>query len=294
MVILLGILGLLFGGGRGLLWAGVLSVPFLLVGQRLSPRFVLRMLGARPLSSHQVPGLYRLMEELARRAGLDRVPALYYISETRMNALSVGRRDNAAIGVTDGLLRRLDERELAGVLAHEVAHIQNGDMRVLGFAQLLHRLTRMLSSLGQFLLLLNLPLLLLGAAPVSWFAVLLLIVAPTLSGLLHLAIARTREYDADLGAAQLTDDPVGLAMALNKMEQHEGGAWEQILPGYRRRPDGSLLRTHPQTGERVRRLLELGGLEALPAPQAPEVRIPVPPRGESTPRRPGWTIRGLH
>jgi heat shock protein HtpX len=258
MVILLAVLGLSFAGVRGLLWAGVLSVPFLLLGQRLSPRIILGMLGARPLSANEVPGLHRLVQALAQRAHLSRAPQLYYIPDRRMNALSLGRRDDAAIAVTDGLLRRLSGRELAGVLAHEVTHIQHNDMRVMGFAQLINRMTRMLSSLGQFLLLLNLPLLLFGAGPLSWFAVLLLIAAPTVSGLLQLALSRTREFDADLGAAQLTGDPVGLALALRKMEQNQASVFERIFfPGYRRAPDPSLFRTHPQTDERVRRLIGL-------------------------------------
>jgi heat shock protein HtpX len=294
MVILLAVLGLSFAGVRGLMWAGILSVPFLLLGQRLSPRIVLRMLGARPLSANEVPGLYRLVRELARRAHLPSAPRVYYIPNQRMNAFSVGRRDDAAIGVTDGLIRRLSDRELSGVLAHEIAHIQRNDMRVMGFAHLINRMTGMLSSLGQTLLLLNLPLLLFGAAPISWFAVLLLIIAPSISGLLQLALSRTREFDADLGAARLTGDPVGLAAALRKMEQHEANTFERMLfPGYRRAPTPSLFRMHPQTDERVRRLLELTDLEQLPAPQEPEGRISWPVHREQRPQRPGWYIRGL-
>jgi heat shock protein HtpX len=294
MVVLLGVLGLSFAGVRGLLWAGVFSVPFLFLGQRLSPRIVLRMLGARPLAPGEAPGLYRLVQELTRRAHLPSAPRLYYIPSQRMNAFSVGRRDDAAIGVTDGLVRRLSNRELTGVLAHEVTHIQHNDMRVMGFAHLINRMTGMLSSLGQTLLLLNLPLLLFGAAPISWFAVLLLIVAPTLSGLLQLALSRTREFDADLGAAQLTGDPVGLAMALRKMEQSEANIFERVFfPGYRRAPDPSVFRTHPQTQERVRRLLELTDLEQLPTPQELEARIPWTVHRPGRPQRPGWYIRGL-
>ena len=96
MVTLLAVLGLSFAGVRGLLWAGALSVPFLLLGQRLSPRIILRMLGARPLSAHEAPGLHRLVRGLAQRAHLSRVPQLYYMPDKRMNAVSVGRRDDAA------------------------------------------------------------------------------------------------------------------------------------------------------------------------------------------------------
>jgi heat shock protein HtpX len=294
MVILLAVLGLSFAGVRGLLWAGVLSVPFLLLSQRLSPRIVLGMIGARPLPAHEAPGLYRLVQELARRAQLSRLPRLYIIPGMRMNALSVGHRDDAAIGMTEGLLHHLSDREVTGVLAHEITHIQHDDMRVMGFAHLINRMTQMLSSLGQFLLLLNLPLLLFGAAPISWFAVLLLLIAPTVSGLLQLALSRTREFDADLGAAQLTGDPVGLATALKKMDQNEASILERIVfPGYRRAPDPSLFRTHPQTEERVKRLLDLTDVEQLPASQESEMRTVWPVGRWQRPNGPGWTTRGL-
>jgi heat shock protein HtpX len=293
MVVLLGILGLSFGGVRGLLWAGILAVPFLLLGQRLSPRFVLRMLNARPLSTSEAPRLYQVTRELSSRARLSQVPQVYYVPSERMNAFGVGNRDRAAIGITAGLIRGLSTRELTGVLAHEITHIKHNDIRVMGFAHLIGRMTGMLSMLGQGLLFLNLPLLLFGRAPVSWLGVVLLLFAPTLSSLLQLALSRTREFDADLGAAQLTGDPVGLAMALKKMERFEESTSRQVfVPGYRT-PQRSLLRTHPETGERVRRLLELTGTTRVPGSEAPVVRIPGLDRGMHRPRERGWYIRGV-
>jgi heat shock protein HtpX len=260
MVILLATLGQVLGGVKGLLWAIVLSIPLLLLGQRISPRLVLRMYGARPLSAHDVPDLYQMVQELAHRAGLPVMPKLHYVPSQVMNAFSVGSREDPVIGLTDGLLRRLSRRELTGVLAHELTHIRHNDMRVIAFADLIGRLTGLFSTLGKFLLFVNLPLLLMGAVPISWVAVVLLIVAPMLSGLLQLALARSREVEADLGAAELTHDPAGLASALRKMACYETNARGQVLiPGYRT-PDPSLFRTHPQTEDRVRRLFELAGL----------------------------------
>jgi heat shock protein HtpX len=143
------------------------------------------------------------------------------------------------------------------------------------------------------LLFLNLPLLFFGRAPVSWLGVILLLSAPTLSNLLQLALSRTRELDADLGAAQITGDPVGLAMALKKMERFEENILGRVfVPGYRV-PERSLLRTHPVTGERVRRLLELAGATSLPEREAPVVRFPEPNRRMNQPRGPGWHASGL-
>jgi heat shock protein HtpX len=256
MLLLLAVLGYSLGGVGGLLWGGVLALPFLFLGQRISPRWVLRMYGARPLAMYEAPALHDMVRALSQRAGLPAPPALYYLPSRTMNALSVGTRDSPALGVTDGLLRTLSPRELRGVIAHEIAHIRQNDLRVLTFADLIGRMTGFLSTVGQFLLFLNLPLLLMGRAPVSWLAVILLLVAPSASGLLRLALSRTREVDADLGAARLTGDPLGLASALRKMECY-GASWlDRMLRPYRM-PSRSLFRTHPTTEERVQRLLDL-------------------------------------
>jgi heat shock protein HtpX len=258
MLVLLALLGLSLAGLSGLFVAAALALPFLLLGRRISPRWLMRIYGARPLAPYEVPSLYRTVQGLSERAGLPASPQLYYVPSRAMNAFSVGTRDDPALGVTDGLLRSLSPRELTGVLAHEITHIHQNDVRVMSFADLIGRATGLLSALGQFLLFLNLPLLLMGRAPVSWLAVVLLLIAPSLSGLLRLALSRAREVDADLGAARLTGDPLGLASALRKMECY-GASWlDRMLRPYRT-PSRSLLRTHPDTEERVARLLDVAG-----------------------------------
>ena len=155
------------------------------------------------------------------------------------------------------MFRTLSERELCGVLAHEVSHIRHNDIWVMGMADLFSRLTAIFSMIGQLLLILYVPVALFSDLTIHWLALLILIFAPTLSVLLQLALSRTREFDADLGAAELSGDRIGLASALQKIERHQGRFLEQIfLPG-RRIPDPSLLRTHPATEERIRRLKEL-------------------------------------
>jgi heat shock protein HtpX len=260
MLLLLAVLGYSLGGISGLLWGSVIALPFLLLGQRFSPRWLLRMSGARPMSPYQAPALYNTVRALSERAGLPAPPQLYYVPSQAMNAFSLGPRDDPALGVTDGLLRALTSRELSGVIAHEIAHIRQNDLRVMTFADLIGRMTGFLSTIGQFLLFLNLPLLLMGRAPISWLAVVLLLIAPSVSGLLRLALSRTREVDADLGAARLTGDPLGLASALRKMECY-GASWLQRMFRTNRPPSRSLLRTHPQTEARVQRLLDLAPQE---------------------------------
>ena len=257
MALFLVLLGHLLWGGDGVVMLLVLGVFAVLFNPTISPWLVMRMYGATPLDPRQVPALWQVVTRLAERADLPRPPRLFYVPSLALNAFAVGSRESPAIGVTDGLLRQLDLRELAGVLAHEISHIRSNDLWVMGLADLFSRATSVLSLLGQLLLFINLPLILFADVHVNWFAVLLLVFAPTLSALAQLALSRTREFDADLNAARLTGDPDGLARALVKIEQVQGGWLERVfLPG-RRVPEPSLLRTHPRTEERVARLMEL-------------------------------------
>ena len=238
---------------------GVLGGLMLGIGLRptIPLSVIMYLYGARPLGQRAAPELGRIVRLLTQRAELINFPKLYYLPSRMMNAFAVGSRENSVICMTDGLLRRLDLRELAGVLAHEISHIRNNDLRIMGLADLLTRLTTVMSYIGMFLLVLNLPLILMSKAYVPFSAVLLLVFAPTISSLLQLGLSRAREYDADLDAAGLTGDPVGLSHPLEKLERYQGRFWEElVLPG-RRIPEPSLLRTHPPTEERIRRLLAL-------------------------------------
>jgi heat shock protein HtpX len=174
-----------------------------------------------------------------------------------MNAFAAGRRAEAVLAVTDGLLHRLSARELAGVLAHELTHVQHNDIGVMGVADVVSRLTSLLSLVGQALVLIDLPLILFSDRAMPWLALLVLLSAPTLSALLQLALSRSREFDADLGAVRLTGDPTGLACALEKLDYYPSGRWGHIFPPGRRTPPPSLLRSHPATQERIRRLRAL-------------------------------------
>ncbi|MFQ6021239.1 MAG: zinc metalloprotease HtpX [Acidiferrobacterales bacterium] len=261
---LVGLLGWLIAGAKGIVWAAVIGVVVLVLSPRASPRLALRLYGARPLGLGDAPGLYTLVEMLARRAKLPHLPQLYYIPAQMMNAFTVGNREQAMIAVTDGLLRNLTQRELTGVLAHEISHVRNNDMWVMTLADSVSRLTGMFSLLGQLLLFINLPLILMGRGGISWFAIVLLIFAPTVSMLLQLALSRTREFDADLDAAEITGDPIGLALALKKLDRYQGNWLRRILMPGRRAPDSWILSTHPKSEERVRRLASLAETQLPP------------------------------
>lgn len=280
--VLAGLAWLLFGAG-GLLWALVLAGIVLALQPRVPPRWVLSMYGARPLPYAAAPELHRYVQALAARAGLPATPQLYYVASPMANAFAVGRRGEAALAVTDGLLRGLTAREVAGVLAHEVGHVRADDLWVMNLGDAVGRLTHALAYVGLALLVLTLPLTAAGTSSPVWPAVLLM-AAPTVVTLLQLALSRSREYDADREGAALTGDPEGLASALARLERLEGRIWERVMVPRRRAPDPLLLRTHPPTAERVRRLRELvprderrrlGDSRRLPPAGYPPVRSPV-------------------
>ena len=259
MALLAGYLGWALLGTDGLVAGAVAVVLLLAFGPQVSPRMVLRMMGAAELHPSQAPGLYRLLHALSERAGLERAPRLYYLPTRVLNAFAMGRRDDAAITVTDALLRRLAPREIAGVLAHELAHVRSNDVWVMTLAELVGRLTGTLSFFGLALLFVWLPISILTGGSLPLVPILVMVLAPTLSAMLQLALSRTREFDADIAAVELTGDPRGLASALDTLEKLQGGWMERMFMA--RVP--KWLRSHPETEERIRRLLDLEGERPL-------------------------------
>ncbi|HXV59877.1 MAG TPA: zinc metalloprotease HtpX [Vicinamibacteria bacterium] len=290
MGLLMLVLGYALAGRGGAAVAAGFGVFALWVSPRIAPNVIMRLYGARALYPGELPALENVLAALTQRSGLASVPRLYYVPSQVMNAFTVGDRERAAIGVTDGLLRALNLRELTGVLAHEVSHLRNNDLRVMTLADMVSRMTTSLSFVGQLLLLINLPLLLMGRVTVPWLLVLLLLAAPSLATLLQLALSRTREHDADIGAYELTGDARGLASALAKMERYQRRFLDLVVPG-RKIPDPSLLRTHPNAEERIERLLRLEGAPPEPVPETVRLAVPVRfPRVEHGPR---WHWTGL-
>lgn len=266
--------GYLLAGGLGVVASLVVVVMGVYASSWVPARVILADAGAGLLERHQAPTLYRLLDLLYRRAGLRGSPQLFYLPSHDLNAFAVGSGGNGGITVTDGLLRTLTLRELAGVLAHEVSHLRHGDTRVMSIAAAMTRLTLWLTTLLQLSLLLMLPLILAGEVRLPWGLLLVVAFAPTLSTLLQLALSRNREYTADLDAVALTGDPEGLASALAVLERHHG-RWLATLFG--RQPPAGLdwLRTHPPTETRIQRLMA-----------ASEGSRPLPSRLEGNPHVP--------
>lgn len=253
-------------GWKGALVA-LLAVAFLLAfAPRVPPEAIMRMYRARQIDPLYGGDLVRVLDVIADRAELPARPLLYVIPSTTLNAFATGTRERAAVALTEGLLRRLSLRETAGVMAHELSHIRNNDLLVMGLADVMSRLTQLFSLMAMVLAALNVIVWLAGGETIPWLAIALLYLAPAVSSLLQLGLSRTREYDADLEAAMLTGDPLGLASALRQLERYQGRFWEDLMlpmPG-RRVPQPSLLRTHPETEDRIARLQELSRRPGLP------------------------------
>ncbi len=263
---------LMLFGPLGVLWAALMLGLLFLLAPRVPPEMVMRMYRAREVDPRAGGQISEIVAALAARAELPAQPRLYVIPSATLNAFASGTPEHAVIGVTEGLLRRLTMREIAGVLAHEMSHIRNNDLWVMGLADAMTRFTQVLSYFALFLAILNVFAALSGEQYAPWLAVLLLYLAPTVSSLLQLGLSRAREYDADLEAAQLTGDPLGLASALRRLERYTGHFWEDLMfpvPG-RRVPQPSVLRSHPATEDRIKRLVDLDARPQLPAEMVAE------------------------
>lgn len=258
-VVLVTIPTVLLWGFAGLLGGLVLIAVVCPMAARMPPEAVMRLYRATPAPADDSQ-LSSLVDVLAYRAELPRRPDLYVIPSMTLNAFAAGSREHSAIAVTEGLLRRLSLAETAGVLAHEMAHIRNNDLLVMGLADVITRVLQLMSYGALGLALYNVLAFFTGEDMISWWAVLFLYLAPALSSLLQLGLSRAREFKADADAAALTGDPEALASALRRLETYTGHFWEDLMfpvPA-RRVPHPSLLRSHPETEDRIRSLLALG------------------------------------
>ncbi|MFB2594348.1 zinc metalloprotease HtpX [Paracoccus sp. p4-l81] len=258
-------LGYALGGSGGMVIALVLAGGMNLFSWWNSDKMVLRMHNARPVTREVAPDLFDAVGRLASRAGLP-MPAVYIIDTDQPNAFATGRNpQNAAVAVTAGLLRNLSRDEVEGVIAHELAHIENRDTLIMTVTATLAGAISMVSQFG----------LLMGGSrngergvnPIVGLA--LMILAPLAAGLVQMAISRTREYKADARAAAITGQPMALAGALRRIEAMAQGIDN---PSAERNPASAhmfiinplhvfghdkLFSTHPSTANRIAALEQI-------------------------------------
>ena len=256
------------GGRTGMTFALILALGMNFVAYWFSDKMALAMSGARPVSESEAPELHRMVEELARRAGLPK-PRVYIIPQETPNAFATGRNPkHAAVAVTAGILRLLSTEELMGVLSHELAHIKNRDILISSIAAVLAGAISYLANMAQWGFLFggfggsdedDNPLGIVGV-------ILMMILAPIAAMLIQMAISRSREFLADATGAKILGNPVPLASALKRLEEWNHRLPMQVNPAtaqmYIVNPlaGGSfanLFSTHPPIEERINRLLAM-------------------------------------
>jgi heat shock protein HtpX len=256
--------GYLLGRETGMLMALVAAIAMNAFSYWNADKMVLRMNGARQVSADDAPELHAMVSRLAGNAGLP-MPKVYIIDTPQPNAFATGRNpENAAVAATTGLLRTLSPDEIEGVMAHELAHVQNRDTMIMAFTATIAGAISMLAQFG----------FLFGGrdrnSPVSGFAAIaLMILAPLGAMIVQMAISRTREYAADRRGAEISGKPLALASALNRIA---GMAGRIENPRAERNPAlahlfiinplsgaraDALFSTHPNTANRIAALQEL-------------------------------------
>lgn len=263
---LFGIVGHMIGGKTGMFVAFLLGGGMNFYAYWFSDQQVLKMYNAQEVDPNTAPELYHMVAELAQRAGLP-MPRVYVIHEDQPNAFATGRDpEHAAVAATTGIMRLLSQRELRGVMAHELAHVQHRDILI---STISASLAGAISALANFAVFFG------GrdeeGRPMNPLAGLLLsLLAPLAASLIQMAISRAREFEADRGGAEISGDPHALANALQRIdayargipmptaEAHPETAQMMILNPLSGGGLAGLFSTHPATEERVARLREMG------------------------------------
>jgi len=259
---LFGAVGAMIGGRQGMIVALLFGGVTNIFAYWFSDKIVLKMYNAREVDESSSPYLYNMVRELTQRAGLP-MPRVYIIDEAQPNAFATGRSpEHAAVAATSGIMRLLSERELRGVMAHELTHVRNRDTLISTISATIAGAISVLANFGLFF----------GGRGDGergnpLLAILVMILAPIAAMVIQMTISRTREYGADAGGAEISGDPDALVDALAKIdayakgipmetvERHPETAQMMILNplsgGHGLR---SLFSTHPSTEDRIARL----------------------------------------
>ncbi len=260
-------IGALLGGRSGMMLALAVAIGMNFFSYWFSDKLVLKMYNAHEVDATSAPQFYGMVQELAQRAGLP-MPRVYLIDEDAPNAFATGRNpEHAAVAATTGILRALSERELRGVMAHELAHVKHRDILISTISATMAGAISMLANFAMFFGGRGSD----GRSHNPIVGLLVMILAPLAASLIQMAISRAREFEADRGGAEISGDPRALAAALQKIqrfaqglpmapaERHPETAQMMIINPLSAGGLRGLFSTHPSTEERVERLLAMAG-----------------------------------
>jgi len=261
-------IGSVLGGRQGMMIALVVALGMNFFSYWFSDALVLKMYNAKQVDETSAPQFYRMVQELARNAQLP-MPKVYLIEEDAPNAFATGRNpEHAAVAATTGILRVLTERELRGVMAHELAHVRHRDILISTISATMAGAISMLANFAMFFGGRNSE----GRSSSPIVGILVMILAPIAASLIQMAISRAREFEADRGGAEISGDPAALASALQKIHQFAQGI---PMAAAERHPETAqmmimnplsagglrgMFSTHPATEERVARLMEMAAV----------------------------------
>ncbi len=265
--------GVLLGGQEGMVMALIFAIGMNFFSYWFSDKLVLKMTNAQEVDEGSAPQFYEMIRELANKANLP-MPRVYLIEEDSPNAFATGRNpENAAVAATTGIMRILSNRELRGVMAHELAHVKHRDILISTIAATMAGAVSAIANMA----------LLFGnrnsdgrsGSPIA--GILVAVLAPMAAGLIQMSISRAREYEADRGGAEIAQDPEALASALEKIhryakgipfdavEHHPETAQMMIMNPLTASGISQLFSTHPATEDRVHRLMEMARTGSYPA-----------------------------
>lgn len=269
IVALFGSVGAALGGAGGMMMALLLAAAMNVYAYWFSDKAVLKMYGAMEVTpdNTQFRNYYSMVKELAQNAGLP-MPKVYVINESQPNAFATGRNpENAAVAATSGIMQILNERELRGVMAHELAHVKNRDTLI---STISATVAGAISSIAQFGMMFGGGHNANGERNVNpMLGILMMFLAPLAASLIQMAISRAREFEADRMGAEISRDPKSLASALQKIhhyahqipnetaEAHPETGQMMIINPLSGGSLRGLFSTHPQTEDRIAKLMAL-------------------------------------
>jgi len=258
-------IGSLLGGRQGMVLALLIALGMNFFSYWFSDKLVLKMYNAQEVDESSAPQFYRMVRELAQTAQLP-MPRVYLIEEDAPNAFATGRNpEHAAVAATTGIIRVLTERELRGVMAHELSHVRHRDILISTISATMAGAISMLANFAMFFGGRDSE----GRSTNPIVGLLVMLLAPLAASLIQMAISRAREFEADRAGAEISGDPRALASALQKIhriaqgipleatERHPETAQMMIMNPLSGGGLRGLFSTHPSTEERVERLLQM-------------------------------------